>query len=45
MKIETENQQSIMAFSPDSKVLATGGYGTHVKLWDAANRKELASLR
>lgn len=38
LEIETESAQSRMAFSPDGKVLATGGYGTQVKLWDAGGR-------
>jgi WD40 repeat protein len=31
-------------FSPDGKVLATGGYGTHAKLWDAASGKLIRTL-
>jgi WD40 repeat protein len=42
--IETGNQQPNMAFSPDGKLLATGGYGTQAKLWDAASGRHVRSL-
>src|SRR5437868_3125926 len=32
------------AFSPDSKLLATGGAENTVKLWDIINRKEIVTL-
>jgi WD40 repeat protein len=34
-----------VAFSPDGKILASGGQGGSVKLWDAETRKEWAILR
>lgn len=33
-----------LAFSPDGKLLATGGKNASVRLWDWANRKELNNL-
>jgi WD40 repeat protein len=33
-----------VAFSPDGKTLASGGYHTRVKLWDVATAKEKATL-
>jgi WD40 repeat protein len=38
IEIETGNPQPRAAFSPDGKLLATGGYGNQAKLWDAAGR-------
>jgi WD40 repeat protein len=34
-----------IAFSPDSKVLATGGYDRLVRFWDVATGKELRTLK
>jgi WD40 repeat protein len=42
--VETKNSQPAMAFSPDGKLLATGGYGTDAKLWDAASGKLVRSF-
>jgi len=36
VEINAENSQPNTAFHPDGKLFATGGYGTHVKLWDMA---------
>lgn len=44
MVIETGNQQPEMSFSPDGKILGTGGYGTRAHLWDAATGKLRQSL-
>jgi WD40 repeat protein/serine/threonine protein kinase/tetratricopeptide (TPR) repeat protein len=38
------NYVSAMAFTPDSAVLATGGYDHAVHLWDTATRQRIASL-
>ncbi len=40
-----ENLIAWVGFSPDGKVLATGGWDGVVTLWDAATRRELRALR
>jgi WD40 repeat protein len=42
--LETKNHQPAMAFSPDGRLLATGGYGTQAKLWEAASGRFVRSL-
>jgi WD40 repeat protein len=42
--LDTENAQPDVVFSPDGKLLATGGYATEVKLWDAQTGKLLRSI-
>lgn len=42
--IRTGNHQPQMAFSPDGKILGTGGYGTQAHLWDVASGTMLRSL-
>ena len=36
---------SALAFSPDGKLLASGAFDHHIKLWDAASGKEMMALR
>lgn len=38
------NSIDTLAFSPDGRILATGGQGVRVKLWDIATGQEQASL-
>src|SRR5262249_1861103 len=38
------NELHRLAFSPDGKMLATGGWDSQVKLWDVATRQELRTL-
>lgn len=44
LTLETGSDQPDVAFSPDGRFLATGGYGNDAKLWDAATGKLLKSL-
>lgn len=43
--IQTPSGVWCLEFSPDSKTLATGGWGGALKLWDANTGKELADLQ
>jgi WD40 repeat protein len=42
--LETECQQPHVQFSPDGRLLATGGYGSEAKLWDATTGRLIHSL-
>jgi WD40 repeat protein len=42
--LETGNQQPHVAFSPDGKLLATGGYGTRAILWSVTSGNRLHEL-
>ena len=42
--IETLQSQPSVRFSPDGQILATGGYGTKVKLWSALTGELLREL-
>lgn len=44
LRLDTKNPQPGMAFSPDGKLLATGGYGTQAKLWSASSGKLMRCL-
>jgi WD40 repeat protein len=44
LRIDTENPQPSMTFSPNGKLLATGGYGTQAKLWSTKSGKLLRCL-
>jgi hypothetical protein len=39
--LETGNAQPSVTFSPDGKLLATGGYGTKVSLWSVESGKRI----
>jgi WD40 repeat protein len=42
--VETNNPQPGIAFIPDGKLFATGGYGTQAKLWKTVNGELVYSL-
>jgi len=44
LRLDTENHQPWMAFSPNGKLLATGGYGTQAKLWSTASGELIRCL-
>jgi WD40 repeat protein len=44
LQLETNNAQPSIAFSPDGKLLATGGYGTRAKLWSTTAGKLVRCL-
>ncbi len=44
LRIDTEQPQPGMAFSPDGKLLATGGYGEQARLWSTNSGKLLRCL-
>jgi WD40 repeat protein len=43
-RLPTGNHQPGPAFSPDGKLVATGGYGDAARIWDAATGKLIRSL-
>jgi WD40 repeat protein len=44
LRLETGNHQPGMAFSPNGKLLATGGYGTQAKLWNTISGELIRRL-
>lgn len=42
--LETENPQPDVVFSPNGKLVATAGYATEIKLWDAQTGKLVRSF-
>lgn len=44
LTLETGNAQPDVAFSPDGRLLATGGYGNAAGLWDAVRGKRIRTL-
>lgn len=44
VRLDIGNSQPSMAFSPDGKLLATGGYGTQAKLWSTTSGKQIRCL-
>ena len=41
LSFDTDNDQPCLAFSPDDRWIATGGYGTEVEMWDVATGKKI----
>ena len=44
LALDTGNPQPAMVFSPDGKLVATGGYGREASLWDAKTGKLVRTL-
>ena len=42
--LETESPQPDVVFSPDGKLLATGGYATEARIWEVATGKLIYKL-
>src|SRR5436309_2143764 len=45
VRLLTEDLTDAVAFSPDGKLLATGGYSTPLRLWDVSTGKTVRQLR
>jgi WD40 repeat protein len=43
--LKTKNSQPSIAFSPDGKLIATGGYGTEVMLWDVSHGRQIGTFQ